>query len=122
MLWGQDRLSEKAQQVAFSQADAVELEALVESLLFVADQPVTAGQLAEVLEVDETAIKEALATLDEGYVEGERGLRIQRQGEQVQLVTAPEAGPHVQRFLGLELSGPLSQAAVYAWRKGWMKE
>jgi segregation and condensation protein B len=92
----------------------VELQALIESLLFVVDQPVAVGQLARVLEVQETAVQEALRAMDEGYVQGKHGLRIQRQGERVQLVTAPEAAPHVQRFLGLELSGPLSQAALEA--------
>jgi segregation and condensation protein B len=90
----------------------VELRALVESLLFVADQPVTARQLANVLEVEEAAVEEVLSALDEAYVEGRRGLRLQRKGDRVQLVTVPEAAPHIQQFLGLELSGPLSQAAL----------
>lgn len=92
----------------------MELEALVESLLFVADHTVTAAQLAQVLEAEKADVEEALAALDAAYVSGGRGLRVQRQGERVQLVTAPEAGPHIQRFLGLELSGPLSQAALEA--------
>ena len=94
--------------------DGVEIEALVESLLFVADQPVTVGQLARALEAKEAAVQEALLALDERYSQGKHGLRIQRQGERVQIVTASEAGPFIQRFLGLELSGPLSQAALEA--------
>jgi len=94
--------------------DEVELQALVESLLFVADQPVTASQLAKALEVAESAVEEALAALDSMYVQGACGLRLQRHGKRVQLVSAPEAAGHVQRFLGLELSGPLSQAALEA--------
>ena len=94
--------------------ELVELQALIESLLFVADQPVAVGQLARILEVQETAVQEALSAMDEGYVHAKRGLRLQRRGEQVQLVTAPEAAPHVPRFLDLELSGPLSQAALEA--------
>ncbi len=90
----------------------MELQTLVESLLFVADQPVTAGQLARALEAEETAVEEALSALDEAYIREARGLRLQRKGDRVQLVTVPEAAPHIQRFLGLELSGPLSQAAL----------
>jgi len=93
------------------QAD-MELQVLVESLLFVADRPVTAGQLASALEVEESAVEAALSALDGAYVDEARGLRLQRKGDRVQLVTLPEAGPHIQRFLGLELSGPLSQAAL----------
>ena len=92
----------------------MELQALVESLLFVADQPVTVGQLSRTLEVKETALEESLSALDELYVQGKRGLRLQRKGGRVQLVTAPDAASCVRRFLGLELSGPLSQAAMEA--------
>ena len=52
----------------------MELEALVESLLFVADQAVTPGQLAKALEAEEVAVEEALSALDAGYLEGGRGL------------------------------------------------
>jgi segregation and condensation protein B len=96
------------------QVDILELQALVESLLFVADRPVTAGQLANALEADEAAVEAALSALEALYVEESRGLRLQRHGKRVQLVTDPEATPHVQRFLGLALSGPLSQAALEA--------
>ena len=92
----------------------MELEALVESLLFVADRPVTVRQLARSLEVSEGAVEEALAALDEATLQGRRGLRLQRQGDRVQLVTASDTASYVQRFLGLELSGPLSQAALEA--------
>ena len=97
-----------------AQVGEVELEALVESLLFVADRPVTVRQLARSLEVSEGAVEEALAALDEATLQGRRGLRLQRQGDRVQLVTASDAASYVQRFLGLELSGPLSQAALEA--------
>jgi segregation and condensation protein B len=93
---------------------AVELEALIESLLFVANHAVTAAQLAQALKAEKADVEEALAALEASYASDGRGLRIQRKGERVQLVTAPEAGPHIQRFLGLELSGPLSQAALEA--------
>jgi segregation and condensation protein B len=92
----------------------VELEALVESLLFVADRPVAVAQLAQALEVDEKAVEEALSALNEATLRGKRGLRLQRDRDRVQLATTPDAAPHIQRFLGLELSGPLSQAALEA--------
>lgn len=42
----------------------------------------------------------------------DRGIRLQRHGDQVQLVTAPEAAPAVERFLGLEGAVRLSSAAL----------
>jgi segregation and condensation protein B len=90
--------------------DQHQVESLLESLLFVADEPVAVSQLAKVLEVNPKFIEEALDRLRAEY--GQRGLRIQRKGEQVQMVTAPEAAPHIERFLGLQLSGKLSTAAL----------
>jgi segregation and condensation protein B len=90
--------------------DQHQVESLLESLLFVADEPVAVSQLAKVLEVGVKSIEEALERLRAEY--SQRGLRIQRKGERVQIVTAPEAAPHIERFLGLQLSGKLSTAAL----------
>jgi segregation and condensation protein B len=90
----------------------LELKALIESLLFVADRPVTAEHLATALDVPEEEVEAALQALREEYQE--RGIRIQQKGERLQLVSAPEAGPHIERFLGLEISGRLSTAALEA--------
>jgi segregation and condensation protein B len=42
----------------------------------------------------------------------ERGIRLQRHGDHVQLVTAPEAAAAVERFLGLDVTVRLSNAAL----------
>jgi segregation and condensation protein B len=41
-----------------------------------------------------------------------RGVRLQRKGDKVQLVTRPETAAYVERFMGLEHTGRLSQAAL----------
>jgi len=89
-----------------------ELPALVESLLFVAPSPVPVSRLAQVLGVAEESVETALTQLAEGYVQGDRGLRVLRKGDRVHLTTAPQAAPHIERFLGLDLSTKLSQAAL----------
>ncbi|RRR72572.1 MAG: SMC-Scp complex subunit ScpB [Candidatus Viridilinea halotolerans] len=83
---------------------------LVESLLFVAGEPVTVRQLAQTLEVDEAALRVALDELAALYVG--RGVRLQRHGDQVQLVSAPESAAALARFLGVQTSGRLSSAAL----------
>jgi segregation and condensation protein B len=88
----------------------VELRSIIESLLFVADRPVAVENLATALEVDPEAIESALQALDTEYQK--RGIRLQRKGELVQLVSAPEAGPMIERLLGIEISGRLSAAAL----------
>ncbi len=84
--------------------------ALVEALLFVADEPVSVQRLAEALETTPGQVEKALRSL-EGALEG-RGLRLQRMGSRVQMVTAPEAAPVVERFLGLGGRRRLSPAAL----------
>ena len=86
------------------------LVAIVESLLFVADAPVPVSQLAEAIECDMREVEAALQLLVETYAG--RGLRVQRKGHQVQLVSAPEVAPYIERFLGLSLSSKLSAAAL----------
>lgn len=93
-------------------ARLLELTALVESLLFVADEPVSVGRLAEALEVAPGQVERALRELEQS-LEG-RGLRVERMGSRVQLVTAAEAAEHVQRFLGLAAQRRLSPAALEA--------
>jgi segregation and condensation protein B len=87
-------------------------ETLVESLLFVADEPVTVSRLAQALEVTPGEIEQALADLREKYAD--RGVRLQRVGSRVQLVSAPESASYIERFLGLELHSRLSAAALEA--------
>jgi segregation and condensation protein B len=84
----------------------------VESLLFVASEPSPIERLASVLQVTPEQIEEALHTLEKQY--SSRGLRLQRKRQRVQLVTTPEAADVVRRFLGLELTGKLSPAALEA--------
>jgi segregation and condensation protein B len=88
------------------------LEAQVESLLFVADEPVSVGRLAEALAVTPGQVEKALGELDASYTG--RGLRLQRAGSRVQLITAPEAASYVENFLGLEARTCLSRAALEA--------
>ncbi len=86
--------------------------AQVESLLFVADGPVSTYRLAEALDITGGQVEQALEDLKEAYVG--RGLRIQQVGSRVQLITAPEASPYIESFLGLEARTRLSRAALEA--------
>lgn len=92
--------------------DETELKARLEALLLAAPGPVTPGQLAAALEIPVEEVEAGLAGLTADYQE--RGLRLQRHAGQVQLTTAPEMGPLVERFLGLEATTQLSRAALEA--------
>jgi segregation and condensation protein B len=86
------------------------LPVMVESLLFVASEPVPVTQIAEALEVKVAEVEQALTELNAEIVA--RGVRVQRKGDKVQLTTQPECAPYVEKFLGLDLTTRLSKPAL----------
>ncbi len=86
--------------------------ALVESLLFIAPKPVTPGELGKALERPAAEIREALAALEQSLRQDQRGLRLQRAGQTVALVTMPEAAQAVARFTALATHTRLSKPAL----------
>jgi len=84
--------------------------ALLESVLFVASGPVPLSRLAKTLEITVTAVNSLLRELETSYKTS--GLRLQWSDNAVQLTTAPAAGSVIERFLGLEVTSRLSQAAL----------
>ncbi len=93
-----------------TQNEPLSLTALLESMLFVASGPVSAGRLAKALETTPAVVRNLLKSLESEYAT--RGLRLQWTGNDVQLTTAPESSDVIERFLGLELTSKLSQAAL----------
>jgi segregation and condensation protein B len=86
------------------------LQRVIESILFVADEPVDVGSLSKALRRSRDEIEAALQQIADRYDEG--GIRLQRTGDVVQMVSAPEAGPYVERYLGVESRQRLSGAAL----------
>lgn len=98
-------------------AEAVPEEALqlslasqVEALLYASGEPASLAALAGALDATSGEIEAALEELTSLYAV--RGIRLQRSGNKVQLVTAPEIAAKVQKFLGLEEVNRLSPAAL----------
>jgi segregation and condensation protein B len=93
-----------------SSREDISLSARLEALLFVAPGAVSLTQLASALDISTKEVEQGLKELEEEYQQ--RGLRLQWHAGRVQLTTAPEAAPWVERLLGLESSTRLSQAAL----------
>ena len=83
---------------------------VLEALLLAADEPPSISQLAHATNVAPDAVEEALDALERASAH--RGVRLQRGGSRVRLVTAPEAAPFVERLLGVERPNRLSKAAL----------
>jgi segregation and condensation protein B len=96
--------------------------AMLESLLFVADGPVEASQLARVLDTPVEVVTAHLHRLAEEYQAQGRGLRVAERNGRFQMVTAPAAAALIETFLNLDtttkLSAPaLETLAVVAYRQ-----
>ena len=100
---------------------AQDLGAYFEALLFIAERPLTTAELAGLAEVPVLHAEGALSDLGEGLTEDGRGLRLQRMGDEWQLVTAPELGSRLAAYAAqqeVRLSGAALEAlAVVAYRQ-----
>jgi len=92
------------------------LLARLQALLFVAPGTVPPGQLATALEISAQEVESGLTALETRYAEdgSDHGLRIQRIHGRIQLTSAPQAAPLIERFLGLDATSRLSRAALEA--------
>ncbi len=90
--------------------DPDRLKLIVESVLFVADEPVDVSALARIADARLAEVQQAIDVLASDF--GRRGVRIQRTESAVQMVTAPQTTPYVERFLGVEEGHRLSHAAL----------
>lgn len=86
------------------------LSALVEAILFVSPEPITAAQISNLLDITPREVKNALEEL-ESYYQG-RGIRLQYHKKKIQITSAPEAAQILENMLELETTSTLSQAAL----------
>lgn len=91
---------------------ALSLTGMVESLLFVADGPVEAAQLARVLNAPVEVIEEHVRRLAAEYHAQGRGLRVAERNGRFQMVTAPAAATIIETFLNLDMTTKLSAPAL----------
>jgi segregation and condensation protein B len=85
----------------------------LEALLFSTHHPLTAGRLAEMLELESTKpIRRAIRELNEQYVEADRSFRIEQVAGGYQLLTLPEFGEILKRLHQREVDAKLTKAAL----------
>lgn len=86
------------------------LAAVIEAILLVSPEPVEIARLGELTGHRSAEVEEAIAELVDHY--STRGIRLQRSADRLTLVTAPEAGIAVARFLDSAQKARLSPAAL----------
>ena len=85
----------------------------LEALLFSTHHPLTAGRLAELLDLDSTKpIRRAIKELNEQYVTADRSFRIEQVAGGYQLLTVPEFGDILKKLHQREVDAKLTKAAL----------
>lgn len=90
----------------------MENRALVEAILFVAEEPITVRELAEVLEVSQATVRDELTALGAELSDAGRGVVLREVGGGWRLYSHPEARPYLERFAATERATRLSGAAL----------
>jgi segregation and condensation protein B len=90
----------------------MELQALIEAMLFVAEDPIPITEIAEVLEQPQSVIAEELAAYSADLDESGRGLVLREIGGGWRLFTHPDARPYLERFAATDTVTRLSKAAL----------
>src|SRR5689334_14026070 len=99
-----------------------ERAAVIEALIFVSDEPLSAKTIADVLKEDKDAVNETLNALAEEFNAPQSGLQLREVAGGWQFATRPEYHEHVRSFLKTRPSAKLSIAsletlAVIAYRQ-----
>jgi segregation and condensation protein B len=89
-----------------------EVVAIIEALIFVADEPLTEKVLAEVLEEDRESISAAVEELKKEYEQRESGLQLREIAGGWQISTRTEFHEEVRKFLKTRPSAKLSLASL----------
>ena len=85
---------------------------IVESILLLAEEPVPAGLIGEVLERPREQVEELLAELAAGYDADERGFVLRRSESGWRLYTSPDCAPWLERFVRGHAFSRLTGAAL----------
>ena len=91
--------------------DIIEMEAIVEGLLFAAGDPVPLAKIAEILELDKATAKRLLDNMSARIQNSGRGILIREISGSYQLCTRPEHFEYISRLAEPRQKQALSQAA-----------
>jgi len=85
----------------------------LEALLFSTHHPLTAGRLAELLDLESTKpIRRAIKELNEQYIAGDRSFRVEQVAGGYQMLTLPEFGDVLKTLHQREVDAKLTKAAL----------
>lgn len=90
----------------------IDIVSVIEAILFAAGDSVPIARLSLILGVGEEEIAAAAVQLQEQYCSGQRGMRILRLEDKLQMCSAPEFAPYIGKVLEQRKPPALSQPAL----------
>lgn len=90
----------------------VDRKAIIEAVLFVAEEPLDAGEIAEVMELPRSEVETELEAMAAALDERGAGLVLRRVAGGWRLYSHPDAHPYLERFAATEKAARLSTAAL----------
>ena len=73
----------------------IDLSSALEAILFAAGEPVPLARLSLILDTDESELSIVASELAEKYEREQRGIRLLRLGEKLQMCSAPDYAPFI---------------------------
>lgn len=89
-----------------------EVKGALEAVLFIADEPLTAGRLAEALDIGEERAAAGLEDLRDEYIRFNRGIQLREVGGGWRMHTHPAYASHIEKLLLAARKPRLTRAAV----------
>ena len=89
-----------------------EIRGPIEAILFVAESPITAQELAEVVEVPLSDVEETLAGIERELIDRRSGIVLRAVAGGWRFYTAADMLPYLERFAASERATRLSNAAL----------
>lgn len=101
--------------------------ALLESVLFVSNKPLSFKELALIIGQEEALVKNSIETLQAKFNQEDSGIHLAVNNNKVQLISNPKFGKWLQAYLKDELTGELTNASletlsIIAYRQPISKE
>jgi segregation and condensation protein B len=93
-----------------SEFDDKQLKSIIESVLFVAERPVSIKELSEISGTFVSQVQQSLAFLIEAYKD--KGINIVRKGNYVQFLTANKNTKYVAKYLNKNIQEKLSKESL----------
>ena len=107
-----EETAEEAQDEAKSEVVAADTT-MIEALLLGTHHPLTAGRLAELMELESTKpIRRAIKDLNQQYTDSNRSFRIEQVAGGYQILTLPQYGDVLKRLHQREIDAKLTKAAL----------